>query len=158
MITKRKSTSFGVMPLHIVGSGFDEPLFKGLANPFWGVDSRDYQAVDPDMEKIKHANARIMCLEKERPHIDLERAIMAIRFNNEFFGTQFHPEADAEGMARHFQKEEKKKAIIENIGEDKFYNMLEHLNDPDKIMLTESTIIPTFLEIAYQHKEELILD
>jgi len=153
-ITRRKSTSFGVMPIHIVEGEEEEPFFRGLENPFWAVDSRDYQVVQPDQEQFEAVGARILCLEKERPHVDLERAIMAIRFTEEIFGTQFHPEADAEGMYRHFQKEEKKKAVIENFGEEKFLNMLESLEDPDKIMLTESVIIPTFLEIAFQHKLE----
>jgi GMP synthase-like glutamine amidotransferase len=46
----------------------------------------------------------ILRLEKERPHVNLERAIMAIRFSKEVFGTQFHPEADGEGMLRYLQK------------------------------------------------------
>ncbi|WP_367913001.1 type 1 glutamine amidotransferase [Leadbetterella sp. DM7] len=153
-LTRRKSTSFGVMPTHIVEGEEGEPLFRGLENPFWVVDSRDYQVVQPDSDRFQTLGARILCLEKERPHVDLERAVMAIRFTNEVVGTQFHPEADAEGMYRHFQTEEKKKAVIENFGEEKLQNMLESLEDPDKIMLTESVIIPTFLEIAFQHKPE----
>ncbi len=154
-ITRRKSTSFGVMPMHVLEGEEDEPLFKGLENPFWAVDSRDFQVVQPNDDRFEAMGARILCLEKERPYVDLERAIMAIRFNDELFGTQFHPEADAEGMHRHFQKEDKKNAVIENFGEEKFQNMLESLEDPDKIMLTESVIIPSFLEIAFQHKPEL---
>lgn len=157
-ITKRRSTSFGVMPVHIVEEHENEPLFQGLDNPFWAVDSRDYQVVQPDEKRFDSLGASILCLEKERPHIDLERAIMAIRFSDEFFGTQFHPEADAEGMHRHFQKEEKKAMVIKNFGEEKFYNMLEHLEDPDKIMLTESVIIPKFLELAFQNKLEPALN
>lgn len=157
-ITKRKSTSFGVMPIHIVEGEESEPLFKGLENPFWAVDSRDYQVVQPNMDKFSKLGASIICLEKDRPHVNLERAVMAIRFNDEIFGTQFHPEADAEGMHRHFQKEDKKKMVIENFGEEKFYSMLEHLEDPDKIMLTEAVVLPTFLEYAFQQKLVLELN
>jgi homoserine O-succinyltransferase len=157
-ITKRKSTSFGVMPIHTVEGEENEPLFKGLDNPFWAVDSRDYQVIQPDEERFLELGSSIICLEKDRPHINLERAVMAIRFNNEVFGTQFHPEADAEGMHRHFQKEDKKKMVIENFGEEKFYSMLEHLEDPDKIMLTEAVVLPTFLEKAFQQKAVLVLD
>lgn len=157
-VTKRKSTSFGVMPVHMVNGAEAEPIFKGLPEPFWAVDSRDYQVVEPKEQRFRAFNAEIMCIEKDRPHVDLERAIMAIKFNHEFFGTQFHPEADAEGMFRHFQKEDKKKMVIENFGEEKFNNMLEHLEDPDKIMLTEAVILPNFLETAYQNKMELVLN
>jgi hypothetical protein len=60
-------------------------------------------------------------------------------------GTQFHPEADPEGMTVHFQQEEKRKSVIDNHGEDKLNSMMEHLNDPDKIQWTYSHILPNFL-------------
>jgi len=45
----------------------------------------------------------------------------------------------------YLQREEKRKTIIENHGEEKLNNMLTHLNDPDKIMWTYSHILPNFL-------------
>ena len=78
----------------------------------------------------------------------LEQAIMCIRFSREIIGTQFHPEADAEGMLRYFLREDKKASIINNHGEAKYNDMIAHLNDPDKILMTESAIIPTFLKSA----------
>jgi len=102
-------------------------------------------------------NASILCVEKERPHVPYERAIMGIRFNDHMIGTQFHPEADAEGMRIHLQTEEKKRTVIENHGEEKWQNMIEHLNDPDKIMFTYAHIIPNFLNVALQQlKPELV--
>ncbi len=77
---------------------------------------------------------------------------MAIRFDEAFFGTQFHPEADAAGMRMHLLRDDKKELVIEKYGETKYWEMLEHLNDPDKIMLTYNTIIPRFLMIALQHR------
>lgn len=148
-ITKRKSTSFGVMPIHMINEGESEPIFKGLDEPFWSVDSRDFQALQPNFERFSELGAKILCLEKERPQIPLERAIMAIRFTSEIFGTQFHPEADAEGMQRLFETEEKKKSVIENFGEEKYFEMLNSLGDPEKIALTEKTILPNFLHQAY---------
>jgi len=52
-------------------------------------------------------------------------------------------------MHRYFQTEEKKQAVIESYGEKKYFEMITHLEDPDKIKLTESVIIPKFLETAY---------
>ncbi|GAB3181520.1 hypothetical protein GCM10027291_50860 [Telluribacter humicola] len=145
-VGKRRSTSFGTFPVHPTRAGHKEPLFKGLEDPFWVVDSRDYQVVQPNHQVLERMGSKILCLEKIRPHVNLERAVMAIRFSKEIFGTQFHPEADAEGMLRHFMKEDKKANIIKNHGEEKYQAMIDHLNDPDKIMLTGATIIPTFLE------------
>ncbi len=74
---------------------------------------------------------------------------MAVRFSPEFIGTQFHPEADPHGMIRYFTLPEKKKAIIEHYGEEKYFKMIDMLDDPDKILLTQKTVIPTFLRIAF---------
>ncbi|MDW8211614.1 MAG: GMP synthase, partial [Cytophagales bacterium] len=80
--------------------------------------------------------------------VNLERAVMAMRISNEFFGTQFHPEADPIGMSIYFQQEEKRQQVIQNHGLQKYQDMIAHLNDPDKILLTYSTILPTFLSQA----------
>lgn len=149
LVCKRRSTSFGIFPISKTHFALDEPFMKNLPDPFYAVDSRDFQVIEPDFHHLEQLGAKILCIEKERPHVaHLERATMAIRFSREIFGTQFHPEADAEGMLRYFQKEEKREAIIKNHGEDKYNDMLNHLQDPDKILLTESTMIPTFLNHA----------
>ena len=44
-ITKRNDTSFGVMTIHKTKEGMNDPLFEGLADPFYAIDSRDYQVV-----------------------------------------------------------------------------------------------------------------
>jgi len=154
-LTKRRSTSFGTFPIHKTEAGLDEPLFDLLPEPFFAVDSRDYQLVQPDPSRLDDLGAEVVCIEKDRPHVPLERAVMGIRFSPEIFGTQFHPEADAEGMLRYFLTEEKKRQVVEIHGEDKYHEMVEHLNDPDKILLTESVIIPSFLRNAAYHLQPL---
>jgi hypothetical protein len=74
--------------------------------------------------------------------------MMAIRFSPFVIGTQFHPEADPMGMKIYLLQEEKKEAIIKNHGEDKYYDMLNSLENPDRIMLTKSVILPNFLDQA----------
>ncbi|HEV7349579.1 type 1 glutamine amidotransferase [Telluribacter sp.] len=149
-VGKRRSTSFGTFPVHMTRSAHQEPLFSGLNDPFWVVDSREYQVIQPNHHVLEQMGAKVLCLEKIRPHVNLERAVMAIRFSKEIVGTQFHPEADAEGMLRYFLKEDKKANIVKNHGLDKYNAMIEHLNDPDKILLTGSTILPGFLSRAAQ--------
>jgi GMP synthase-like glutamine amidotransferase len=147
-VNKRRSTSFGVFPIHLLNEGCEEVVFEGLKNPFYAVDSRDYQVVEPDYEKTREMGGKILAIEKERPYVPYERAIMAIRFNDYFIGTQFHPEADPIGMTNRLQKEDKKKIVIDNYGEEKWNSMLEQLNDPDKILFTYSHILPNFLNQA----------
>ena len=146
-VCARKSTSFGVFPIHLLEEGKEEPVFEGMADPFYAVDSRDYQVIEQRMN-ILYKGAKVLCIEKDRPHVPYERAIMAIRFNDYFIGTQFHPEADAVGMSMYLQTEEKKKTVIENHGEEKWKSMIEQLNDPDKILWTYAHILPNFLTIA----------
>jgi GMP synthase-like glutamine amidotransferase len=152
-VAKRRSTAFGVFPVHRLEEGRDEPVFAGLQDPFYAVDSRDYQVIEPDKRRVQELGATIIAIEKERPHIPLERAIMAIRFNENMIGTQFHPEADAIGMSMYLQREDKKETVIENHGYEKWKSMIDHLNDPDKILYTYSHVIPNFLN---QSVEQLI--
>jgi len=149
LVCKRKSTSFGVLPVHMLQEGESDPVFEGLKDPFYAVDSRDFQLIQPNHDILREMGAAIICIEKNRPHVPYERAVMGIRFNEYMIGTQFHPEADAEGMAVHFQQAEKRQSVIDNFGEEKLNSMLEHLNDPDKIQWTHSRIIPNFLNHAY---------
>ncbi|MBL7850328.1 MAG: GMP synthase [Cyclobacteriaceae bacterium] len=151
-VSKRKSTSFGVMPCHKTDAGQHDPLLRSLDDPFWVVDSRDYQLTQPDLDKIEAGGGSVLCIEKHRPHVKLERAVMAIRFDDAFFGTQFHPEADASGMRMYLLRDDKKKLVIDKFGEKKYWDMLEHLTDPDKIMLTHNTVLPRFLMQALRHK------
>lgn len=149
-VSERRKMSFGVMPVHKTMEGHHDPLLRSLGDPFWGVDSREYQILDPDFKKIEASGAKILCIEKFRPHVHFERAIMGIRFNEFMIGLQFHPEADAEGMKMYFQREDKRELVIAKHGEKKFLEMIDHLDDPDKILATYHTIIPRFLAIGAQ--------
>lgn len=152
----RRSPSFGILPVHMTAEGRKEPVFENLADPFYTVDSRSWQVINPDMDKIGKLGMTLLALEKERPYVDLPRAMMAIRFNKYFFATQFHPEADAVGMKLLLQREDKKTDVINEHGEGKYREMIERLEDPDKIMHTQSTMIPNFLDEAilrYQRVE-----
>ena len=148
LLSRRKSTSFGIFPVHKTDDGCSEPLLKGLPDPFYAVDSRDYQITEPNLDRLDEMGAAILCLEKNRPHVPLDRAIMSIRFSPEIIGTQFHPEADNEGMLRYFMTDEKRNQIVTNFGQAKYDDMVAYLQDPTKIALTESVILPGFLRGA----------
>ena len=147
-VKKRKSTSFGIFPVHVVSEGRNELIFENLPDPFYAVDNRNYQAVEPNHQNISRIGGKILAIEKERPHVDLERALMAVRFNKYMIGTQFHPEADVIGMNNYFQKESTKQMIIDNHGIEKWESMIAQLHDTDKIQLTYKTILPSFLKNA----------
>jgi GMP synthase-like glutamine amidotransferase len=148
-VCKRHSTAFGIFPVHETEAGKSEPLFSALPDPFYVVDSRDYQVIEADEALMRKNNYSLLAIEKDRPHVPYERAVMAVRFSDCIAGTQFHPEADAEGMLRYFSRKEKKEHVVKHHGERKYYEMVESLDDPDKILLTQKTIIPAFLGHAF---------
>lgn len=145
-ITQRKSTSFGVYPIHKTALGKKDVMLKGLSDIYHAVDSRSWQLIQPRLKVFKERGASILSLEKIRTNVEFERAIMAVRFSKELIGTQFHPEADPEGMKAYFLKEENRNKVIVNFGEEKYIEMMKHLDDPDKIRLTHSSILPGFIE------------
>jgi GMP synthase-like glutamine amidotransferase len=147
-IVPRRSMSFGTFPIHQTNAGILDPIFKGLANPFWAADFRNWQFIEPDAAQLEAMGAEILALEKIRPHVPLERAVMSVRFSDEMVGVQFHPEADSEGMILHFKDEERKKFIMEKYGEQKYKLMIRDLADPMKIKRTNTTILPNFLSSA----------
>ena len=105
---------------HKTPAGEEDIIFKGLGNPFWIADFRDYQATEPNHKKFNELGAKIICLEKIRPHVDLERAIMGIRLSEEMVATQFHPEADAKGMLVHFKQPKRMEHVVKVHGEKKY--------------------------------------
>jgi len=147
-ICKRKSYSFGVMPVHKTEEGKQEFLFKNLPDPFYAVDSRAFQFIEPNQERFEEMGMKITAIEKFRPHINLERAVMAIRFSDEIFGTQFHPEADPQGMIENLKDEKNRDAMIESFGMEKYLETVDRMDDEDKIILTRSQILPRFLQFA----------
>jgi GMP synthase-like glutamine amidotransferase len=147
-VCRRRSPAFGVFPVHKTTAGEEETVFSELPEPYYIVDSRNWQVIELDQQKLEDIGARVLAIEKERPHVPLERATMAIRFNDYIIGTQFHPEADAAGMRMYLLQQEKKNQVITNYGAEKYNSMLEQLSDPDKIMLTRASFIPSFLDKA----------
>ncbi len=147
-VKERYSRSFGTFPCWKTDEGKKESFFAPLRNPFWIADFRNYQVVQPKVEIFESMGAKILAKEKIRHHVPMERAVMAIRFSNEIFGTQFHPEADPVGMIEHFSKEDQKDEIVGKYGLAKFQRMMEDLSDKEKIQKTSHTVIPSFLENA----------
>ncbi len=142
----RFSTSFGIFPMHKTPLGSEEEIFLGLSDPFYAVDSRDYQVLDPNHEKILSHGMKILAYEKIRPHVPFDRAIMAIRFSEDIIGTQFHPEADPESMRHYFNTPEKKATVIKEHGIEKYEDMVASINNPVRIKKTFEQLIPCFLE------------
>lgn len=146
-VNQRYKKSFGIWSFQKTNDGKDDIMFDQLNNPFYAADFRQYQVVNPNGKVIQELGASI--LSTELPHSNgHESALMAVRISDEIAGTQFHPEADAESMIYHFRQDERKQYITEQFGEQKYYEMLAGLEEPDKIKKTRSAVIPSFLDNA----------
>lgn len=156
-VSQRYKMSFGTYPVYKTKEGKEDSLFEALPDPFYIADFRRYQVTNPSHKRFREMGAHILCLEKLRPHVHFERAIMAIRFSPEMFGTQFHPEADPEGLLTYFMEPERKKSIVEEHGESRYDRMIRDLANPQKIQRTFETLIPAFLENAIMELESLEL-
>ncbi len=154
-VIARRSKSFGIVPIHKTEIGRLDNILKGLPNIFYGADFRSYQVVHPNKKAFSELGAKLIAIEKLRPNIDLPRAMMGVRISNEIIGTQFHPEADIASMQHHFMQPERQKQVVDEYGQKKLDDMIEHLENPENITLTRNTVIPNFLKYAIINLREI---
>lgn len=147
-VVPRRSPSFGIVPVHPTKAGKADVLLRGLPDPFYGADFRSWQVVQPRVDALRSMGASVLAIEKARPHIPLERALMAVRISPHLVGTQFHPEADPPGMSRHFRSDQRRDGVIRKVGLAKYEQILERLEDPDYLKVTHDTVVPRFLRQA----------
>lgn len=147
-VNKRFINSFGVMPFAKTEAGKNDPILKDLTDPFYAADIRAWQVVNPNQNKINQFGAKILSWEIPEEENKDNPAITAIRISDEIVGTQFHPEADPESMLYHFKQDERKNFLISRYNEQRYQEMIGYLEHPDKIKLTRSTVLPTFLNNA----------
>jgi GMP synthase-like glutamine amidotransferase len=147
-VVPRRSESFGVFPVHPTAAGRRDVLLRELADPFSAADFRHWQVVQPDATRLDELGASILAIEKKRPFVPLERAVMGIRMSEEVVGLQFHPEADPPGMVRHFRSPERAESVIGKVGMEKYERIMHRLESPDYLKRTHDAVIPTFLREA----------
>ncbi len=150
-VTLREKESFGIVPVDITEAGKSEFLFDGLKDPFYGADFRKYQVIAPDAKRLHDLAAEIVAIEKTDEESDAEKALMAIRFSGEWFGTQFHPEAHPDGMVLYLRRQEKKEMILRQYGLNTYEEMMHNAIHPDRLTNTRDHILPGFIEDALDH-------
>ncbi len=147
-VNERTSESYGIMPTVKTEAGKTDPVLKGLDDNYYIFDSRQWQVVNPDMNRFEEIGATLVSIERERANPTNPRALMAIRFSPYFFATQYHPEVDPTDMKDRLLHCGDKEHMIEEYGEDKFNEIFHDLDDPAKLKVTYDTLIPQFLAQA----------
>ncbi|MBK8632915.1 MAG: GMP synthase [Saprospiraceae bacterium] len=154
-LTKRKSTSFGIHPVHKTRAGYKDELFRELPDPFFVVESRDWQVIQPDLATFEKKGCELLALEKMRSHVDYERALMAVKFSDEIYGTQFHPEADPVGLDKYLRMDDTREKLVSQFGEEKYLRTLAQTANPNKIELTKEMILPGFIRNCIHKMQHL---
>lgn len=149
-VTLRDKESFGIVPVDKTDLGKAEPLFRHLSNPFYGADFRRYQVTNPDENRLNELGATIIAIETNKLEIENEAALMAIRFSNEWMGTQFHPEAHPDGMIHYLRRQEKKEMILRQFGIHTYEEMMHNAIHPDRLTNTRDHILPGFIRDAVE--------
>ena len=139
----RKSKQLGILPIHPTVA---HSIFEQLPDPFFALESRLYQITAPDDERIQSLGASIIALEKIRPQLPYERALMAVAFTENMIGVQFHPEATKEKLIQYFETETIKAAVVQDFSTEKWEQIMLSLLDHTKIEHTSSQFIPNFLD------------
>lgn len=155
-VNQRHSKSFGVMPFTLTKEGKSDNILKGLFNPFYAADIRQFQVTEPDKKVIKELGAKILSYEIVDDDDKAQPALAAVRISDEIVGTQFHPEADPESMLYHFKQDERKKQVVEKYGEERYFEMIKILQRPDTIQKTRKTVIPSFLNHAIEELSKVL--
>lgn len=150
-INLREKESFGIVPVDKTEEGKNEPLFLQLSNPFYGADFRKYEVISADESKLKAMRAMVTAIERTNPHNPSEEALMAIRFSNEWFGTQFHPEAHPDGMLVYLRRQEKKNMILNTYGLNTYEEMMHNAIHPERLTSTRDQVLPGFIRDAIDH-------
>ena len=147
-ISMRDKESFGILPIDKTEDGNSDPLLMHLNNPFYGADFRRFEVIYPNMERLHELNASITALENPDLDIDDNRALMAVRFSDAWFGTQFHPEAHPDGMVKYLRRPDKKEKILANFGLNTYEEMMHNALHPERLTQTRDHILPVFIKDA----------
>ncbi len=153
-VTKRHRESFGIVPVHRTEAGRRDPLLRALSDPFFAADFRKWQVIQPRPDRLTELGAAIIAREQV-PLEPREPAVMGLRLSPEMIGVQFHPEADPDGMLAHFQKPERRDAIIGTFGADRYERLLRRLRDPEYLVPTYDAVVPCFLKRAIRAAQPL---
>ena len=61
-INIRRSPSFGVLPMHLTHAGKADQVFDNLNDPFYAVDSRSWQVINPDHKRFEELGMQLLAI------------------------------------------------------------------------------------------------
>ncbi len=147
VITPREKRNLGIVPVFKTQAGTHDPIFSGLQEKFYVFDNRDFQVTDPSHRKLDALGASVLSYECEDNR--LGKAVTGIRYTPEIESVQFHPEAEKNGILIRFTDPEERQKMIDLIGEQKFEEFMQSVENPNKLLRTYRTVLPGFLTRSF---------
>ncbi len=144
-LTKRNTPAFGLYNAHKTDLIDESGIFSALPEQFPVIDSREWQVTNISISDLLLSECKILAYEKERPHVPLDRCVMAVQFNPFSWGTQFHPEVDLDQLKSYLSVPEHTDKIVEYFGASKLFKTLEALENTSDLKNTKNVILPSFL-------------
>ena len=146
-ISQRDKRNLGIVPIFRSEEGRQDYLFEGLQDKFYAFDNRDWQVTEPDAQRLKNMNARILSFEGSESHAG--KAITGIRYSDEMESVQFHPEAEKSAILMRFTDPDEKSHIIEVLGDKAYEEFIQSVLNPNKLLRTYKAILPGFLRRSF---------
>ena len=140
----RSTRKFGVMPVYMTEDGLRHPLTARFKDRLFAFEHRNWEAIDLDEKKLASLGGKLLAQES-RDGLSKGRGLLAFDFAPGVEGTQFHPEADKGGVVAWVRQREQAAAFVDAYGRDTYERMLKTLDNPLRLGLTFSTMLPGWL-------------
>lgn len=149
MQLRRDGTKFGVMPAYITSLGQQMPYLFPFADRLFAFENRDWEAVDLDEARLRELGGTLLARESRPGLSDKGEALVAFHFAPGITGTQFHPEADRQGVLTWVQNPEQAARFKKVYGELTYDRMVKTLDNPKRVARTFAMLIPTWLTLQF---------
>lgn len=151
-ISARMERNLGIVPIFKTKAGQTDPLYDGLHDKFYAFDNRDYQVTDPDHGRLRSLGAEVLSYECVQERIG--DALTGIRYTSEMEAVQFHPEAEKHGILMRFTDPEEKEKTIALLGEARYVEFMESVQNPNRLLRTYRAVLPGFLMRSFNRLME----
>ena len=146
-VVPRPETCFGTFKCNLQNSGKDDALFGKLPDPFLIVENRNWQCVQPDLEKMESLGIQILAKELNPVSPGAEQALLAFRISPFWVATQFHPETNPAEMKKVYAGGKKVQEVLDKYGPLKMLQILDSLNRKNPSLLdTFECLLPEFIK------------
>lgn len=136
---------FGVMPCYVTESGMQSSIFKPFADRLFVFENRSWEAVHPDEKRMQQLGTVVLARESRNNRKDKGDGLLGLSFAPGILGTQFHPEADRQGLRAWVYSEEQAAEFKKIYGDALYQRMLKTLDDPSRVARTFAIFVPTWL-------------